>query len=78
MSNERRHLRFLITSALLIGPALGCGSAETDGGTTVVLERPPTGNPVGPEPEPIAVEEVVVPEAENRPTMNPMPTLQER
>lgn len=31
MSNERRHLRFLITSALLVGPAVGCGtSAETN------------------------------------------------
>ncbi len=30
MSNERRHLRFLITSALLVGPALGCGSTEAE------------------------------------------------
>ncbi|MFK7998168.1 MAG: hypothetical protein AB8H86_01180 [Polyangiales bacterium] len=47
MSNERRHLRFLITSALLVGPALGCGSAETDT-QTVPIEQQPTGNPVGP------------------------------
>jgi hypothetical protein len=49
MSKERRRLRFLITSALLVGPAAGCGSAEPE--TITAPVELPTGNPVGPERE---------------------------
>ncbi|MFK7998167.1 MAG: hypothetical protein AB8H86_01175 [Polyangiales bacterium] len=63
MSNERRHLRYLITSALLVGPALGCGSTDPEPNTVAPPEsqpmEDPTGNPLGPEPEAenVAVEE---------------------
>ncbi|MFT5354193.1 MAG: hypothetical protein ACI9KE_001396 [Polyangiales bacterium] len=60
MSNERRPLRFLITSALLLGPAMGCGGAEPEPNTTPPDLEPmedPTGNPLGPEPEPLPLPE---------------------
>lgn len=49
MSTERRHLRFLITSALLVGPALGCGGTETETNVAPVevpaeVDRVPEGN----------------------------------
>lgn len=83
MSTERRHLRFLITSALLVGPALGCGSTDPEPNTVAPPEsrtmEDPTGNPLGPEPEiePVAVDEPPPSEAEEMPTANtparPMP-----
>lgn len=84
MSNHRRHLRYLVTSALLVGPAMGCGSAEPEVTNNSVAPvevsaEDPTGNPVGPEPEAIAVEEQPPPMEE--PTVNlvaePEATLEE-
>lgn len=57
MSSEQRHLRFLITSALLVGPALGCGGTEAEPNTPTSAEARPAGNPVGPEPQPRVVVE---------------------
>lgn len=76
MSKERRHLRFLITSALLVGPAIGCGGTETDTveepavlntpvDYPIEVERDPTGNPGDPEEEAV---ERPPPEPEPEPT----------
>lgn len=43
---HNRHLRFLITSALLVGPVAGCGDADPEPNTTAPVEAP-----VHPDPE---------------------------
>ena len=67
MSNDR-HLRFLITSALLVGPALGCGGPEPEANTvapteTTESEGPNVNMPVDHDPPPVIDE----------PTANPVP-----